>query len=175
MKNFLGELSTEPLRPEHDRANFDCGVEAMNRYLKEVATQEMRRRTAAVFALTHSGSPNVLGYFTLSQSSVSLCDLPASLQKKLPRYPQVPATLLGRLAVDVSCRGKRYGELLLMNALERAWITSEQVASFAMLVDVLDVKPDPLDFYLRYDFEPLPEQPRRLLLPFQRYKDLFLA
>ena len=162
----MEKKSTSPVRIEilqkhHDRTRFDCGTESLNQYLKQLAKQEQQRRTAAVFVLVREDAPQVLGYYTLSQSSVLLSELPASRHKKLPRYPQVPTTLLGRLAVDQSCRGMRYGELLLMNALERAWTASQQVASFAMIVDVLEVEPDPMLFYLRYDFEALPTQPRR--------------
>lgn len=69
--------------------------------------------------------------------------------------------------MEQSCCGQGYGELILMDALKRAWQASRQVASFAMIVDVLDVQPDPLPFYLRYDFVALPNEPRRLFLPFQ--------
>ncbi len=163
----------EPLEKKHDRSQFDCGTEVLNRYLKENARQEQQRRTAAVFVLIHEGEQRVLGYYTLSQCSVLLGDLPDKQRKKLPRYPQVPASLLGRIAVDRICRGQGYGEILLMNALERAWKASREVASFAMVVDVLDVQPDPLQFYLRYDFQPLPTQPRRLFLPLQTCDQLF--
>jgi len=171
--------STSPLRIEclektHDRASFDCGNDGLNRYLKELASQELKRRTAAVFVLVHEGASRVLGYYTLSQSSVLLDDLPDRLRKRLPRYPQIPATLLGRLAVDQSCRGQGHGGLLLMNALERAWKASKEAASFAMVVDVLDIQPDPLAFYLHHEFQPLPTQPRRLFLPLQKCDELFV-
>lgn len=169
----MQNLKIDPLQTSHDRSLFHCGVEVLDRYLKELAKQELQRRTAAVFVLVREGESRILGYYTLSQSSVLLSDLPERRRKKLPRYPQVPTTLLGRLAMDQSCRGKGYGELILMDALKRAWQASQQVASFAMIVDVLDVQPDPLLFYLRYDFEALPSEPRRLFLPFQNCDPLF--
>lgn len=155
------------LQSHHERESFHCGVESLERYLKEIARQEIQRKTAAVFVLSEGENSKVLGYYTLSQSSVILAELPESRRRKLPRYPQVPTTLLGRLAVDSSCRGHRYGELLRMDALKRAWVASKEVASLAMIVDVLDVEPDPLPFYLRYDFEAFPTQPRRLFLPLE--------
>jgi len=95
----------EVLEKKHERTQFDCGIESLNRYLKENARQEQQRRSAAVFVLVHEGEQRVLGYYTLSQCSLLLSDLPNRLHKKLPRYPQVPASLLGRLAVDQTCRG----------------------------------------------------------------------
>jgi len=163
----------EPLQTEHDRSNFDCGVEPLNRYIKELASQDIRRKTAAVFVLRKEGSAKVLGYYTLSQCSIQLEHLPEALRKNLPRYPQIPTTLLGRMAVDQSCRGQGSGRLLLMDALRRASLASHSVASFAVVVDAMQVDPDPIEFYRSYDFEALPEQPRRLILPFHRYEKLF--
>ncbi len=60
------------------------------------------------------------GYYTLSSTSVQLAELPAQTVRKLPRYPLVPATLLGRLAVDRRQQGKGYGRFLLADALHRA-------------------------------------------------------
>lgn len=163
----------EPLRPDHERTDFTCGIESLDRYLLELAGQELRRRTAAVFVLCLPSDPRVLGYYTLAQSSIQLDELPANLVKKLPRYPKIPATLLGRLAVDKTCKGKGYGEFLLMDALYRSWSVSSQIGSYAVLVDVLQVEPDPMAFYLRYGFQSLPDQPRRLFLTMETYRKAF--
>lgn len=152
---------------------FCCGEPSLDRYIQDLAGQEVRRKTAAVFVLTAAGSKQILGYYRLSQSSISLTELPVAVQKKLPRYPKVPATLMGRLAVDKTVRGKKYGEMLLMDALNRSWTLSQQIASFAMVVDVLQTEPDPLDFYKSYGFITFPGQPRRLFLPFATYEKLF--
>lgn len=163
-----------PLTPEHDRSSFDSGVESMDRYLRTQALQDVRRRVAAVFVATRAESPRVLGYYTLSSLSIALGELPVAISKRLPRYPEVPTTLMGRLAVHRSCRGTgmRLGEHLLMDALVRSLNVSQQVASHAVVVDVLETQPDPLGFYLRYGFQPLPESPRRLFLPLDTVRRL---
>ena len=171
MTDTLADVAIETLDPDyHDRSSFNSGVPSLDRYLRELAGQELRRRTAAVFVLVTPGNPQVLGYYSLSQSSLELTALPAKLRKKLPRYPLVPATLLGRLAVDQSQRGRGHGDFLLMDALYRTWSISPQIGSFAVVVDVLQLEPDPLAFYLRYGFQPLLEQPRRLFLTLNDYE-----
>jgi predicted GNAT family N-acyltransferase len=85
------------------------------------------------------------------------------MAKKLPKYPLVPATLLGRLAVDVRLRGKGAGEHLLMDALRRALEASREVASVAVVVDAKD--DSAVSFYRRYGFIGFADQPRRLFLP----------
>jgi len=87
----------EPLGPKHDRAAFSCGVEILDAYLHKQAGQDLKKRVAVPFVITPDGT-TIAGYYTLSQYSVQLDEIPAEVAKKLPKYPIVPATLLGRLA-----------------------------------------------------------------------------
>ena len=95
----------EPLGSKHDRASFSCGVEILDSYLKKQAGQDLKKRVAVTFVLTPDGT-TVAGYYTLSQYSVQLDEIPAAVAKKLPKYPMVPATLLGQLAVSSAFRGR---------------------------------------------------------------------
>ena len=99
--------------------------------------------------------PAVLGYYTLSAHSIERNALPDDVAKKLklPKYPLIPATLMGRLAVDLKHQGQRLGEILLMDGLERSYVHSSQVASFAV---VADAKKKAVEFYRRYGFLQLP-------------------
>ncbi len=100
----------------------------------------------------------IVGYYTLSATGVKLTELPADITRKLPKYPLVPATLLGRLAVDKIHQGRRYGRFLLADALFRA--VHSEIASFAIIVDAKDDVAR--RFYERESFLPFPDQPRRL-------------
>ncbi len=153
----------EPLGRQHDRSGFSSGVELLDRYLREQAGQDARRRVAIPFVLCEGKSNVVLGYYTLSALGVDVGAWPEDVAKKLPRYPLVPATLLGRLAVDTRLRGKGAGEHLLMDALRRALDTSREVASMAVVVDAKD--DNAVQFYRRYGFITFADQPRRLFLP----------
>ena len=90
-------LRVEVLGPHHDRAAFESGVEPLDRYFRVQAGQDARKNMAAPFVLVLPDGA-VGGYYTLSATSVNLAALPARTVRKLPRYPLVPATLLGRLA-----------------------------------------------------------------------------
>lgn len=169
-KNPEIEYKIEPLGTRHDRAAFSCGVPALDIYLQRQARQDTERNLAAVFILT-SDSKTVAGFYSLSAHSIQAADLPAELGKKLPRFP-VPVTLLGRMAVSQSLHGQRLGELLLMHALQRAWLGSKQVASWAVIVDA---KAGARDFYLKHDFAPLPSQTDRLILPMRTIEKLFAS
>ncbi len=154
----------EPLRPQHDREHFDCGVEALNLYLRTQARQQMDRNVAVVYVLAPAGKPTAIaGYYSLSATAVQLSDLPEATRKRLPRYPLVPTTLLGRLAVDQAYRGRGLGERLLIDALRRSLAASRSVASVAVIVDAKDEAG--AAFYARYGFVAFPDQALRLFLP----------
>jgi GNAT superfamily N-acetyltransferase len=146
---------------DQDRTTFSCGIPEFNRYLLEQASQDARRKVAAPFVMTDS-SLSVVGYYTLSAYTVRLAELPASLAKKLPRYPLLPATLLGRLAVSDKHRGQKLGRLLLMDALRRTWENTVQIASVGVVAEAYD--DSAREFYLHHEFVSIPEFPRKLFI-----------
>lgn len=154
----------ERLGKQHDRTAFACGNEVLDHYLKEIASQDARRLVAAPFVAVVSTAPkNILGYYTLSAFGIDLSSLPTDVARKLPAYPVVPATLLGRLAVDQRHRGQGIGEFLLMDALHRAYGQSSQIAAVAVVVDAIDAQA--VRFYRHFNFMPFPDTPDRLFLP----------
>lgn len=165
------DYRVEALDKQHSRSGFSCGVEPLDRYLREQAGQDARKRVAAPFVLCEGKSNAVLGYYTLSALSVDVGAWPEDVARKLPKYPYVPATLLGRLAVDRRLRGKGAGEHLLMDALRRALAASREVASVAVVVDAKD--DTVVSFYRRYGFSTFPDQPNRLFLPMAVVEQLF--
>lgn len=162
----------EPLGPSHDRTAFSSGVAELDDYFRNQAGQDARRKVATPFVLVDSMAV-VLGYYTLSAYSVRLAALPESVARRLPRYPLLPATLLGRLAVDAACRGRRLGRFLLMDALYRSWRNTTEVASAGVVVDALDEAAR--EFYLHHEFVPLVDSPRSLFLPMRTIERAFKA
>lgn len=163
-----GRLRVEALGVRHDRSGFESGVEPLDRYFRTQAGQDARKKLAAPFVLLlEDGS--LAGYYTLSSTAVKLPELPETLARKLPRYPLVPATLLGRLAIDRRYRGKGYGRFLLADALYRT--LRSEIASFAMIVEAKDENAK--QFYLRESFLPFPAQPNKLFRPMADIEALF--
>lgn len=148
-----------PLDAEHDRAAFDSGSEPLDHYLREQVTQDVRRRVAACFVAL--SEHRIAGYYTLASASLMLADLPASISKKLPRYPTVPAVRMGRLAVDQSFKDQGLGGALLADALDGA--TRSEIAAYALIVDAKDESA--AAFYRHHGFIALPDSPLTLFLP----------
>lgn len=152
----------EALTKAHFREGFSCGVAPLDRYLLQQARQDAEKFVAAAFVLVEPPSSQVLGYYTLSACVINLDQVPHDLAKRLPRYPQMPVTLLGRLARDERVRGKGAGDLLLMDALSRALRATETIASMAVVVDAKDAKAEA--FYQAFGFTVVQNQPKRLFL-----------
>jgi predicted GNAT family N-acyltransferase len=161
----------EPLGPKHDRAAFSCGIQSLDVYLYKQAGQDLKKRVAVPFVITLDGS-TIAGYYTLSQYAVQLDAIPPEVAKKLPKYPMVPATLIGRLAVSNAFRGQGQGATLLMDALHRSLLYSREVASAGVIVDAKDSAA--VAFYKKYGFLELPRIERRLFLAMGTVEELFL-
>jgi GNAT superfamily N-acetyltransferase len=165
-----GPLRVEALGPQHDRSSFASGAEPLDRYLRTQAGQDARKNMAAPFVLV---LPNgaIGGYYTLSATALRLGELPDHVARRLPRYPLVPATLLGRLAVDRRWQGQGHGRFLLADALRRAVLS--EIASFAVIVDAKDEAAR--RFYERESFLGLPDRPMTLYRPMSDLAQLFEA
>ncbi|UWU17060.1 GNAT family N-acetyltransferase (plasmid) [Rhizobium sullae] len=161
-------IRVEILGSQHDRSSFESGVEPLDRYFRTQAGQEARKNLAAPFVLVLPDGA-VAGYYTLSSTAVNVGEWPAQTVRKLPRYPLIPATLLGRLAVDRRQQGKGYGRFLLADALFRA--VRSEIASFAVIVDAKDENAHL--FYERESFFQFPDQPLKLFRPMADIAQLF--
>ena len=143
----------------HNRANFSCGRPELDRYIREIASQDTKRDLARVFVVLDGA--DVVGFYSLSGDIVKKEDLPESHAKKLPNRP-IPAVLLGRFAVNSAQQGQGLGLGMLMDAQGRVLRASESVG-FRMIT--VDAKDDAVEFYLQYDFARFPKNPNRLFLP----------
>jgi ribosomal protein S18 acetylase RimI-like enzyme len=146
-----------------DRAGFSSGVEPLDRYLKSQAGQDMRRRVSNCFVAMPDGAATVAGFYTLAAASIPVHDLRNDDTRRLPRYPVLPAALIGRLAVDQGFRGRQLGAALLFDAILRA-LRAEP----AVLTVIVDAKDDTASaFYRRHGFQPFAKRPSSLYLPIE--------
>lgn len=150
----------------HDRADFDCGVEPLNRYLQTLAVQHRAKGIATTFVLVDSGRPiGILGYYCLSAATLAFGRLTEADRKGLPTYP-IPAVRIGRLAASAAHRGQRLGELLLQNAIKRTLLARKTLGVYAVVVEAKD--PSAESFYLKFGFRLCDVRTRQLYLPLGR-------
>jgi GNAT superfamily N-acetyltransferase len=162
---------TVPLNTSHNKKNFNCGKELLDHYLHTQAKQDVRRKLSVCFIL-ESEENNVKGYYTLSSTAIPRELLPEDFKRKLPpSYNDLPATLLGRLAIDNLYKGQGLGESLLLDALKRSYDTSvNSIGSMAVIVDPIDE--EAITFYKKYDFLLLPDS-GKMFLPMETITLLF--
>lgn len=148
------------LLADHDRGQFACGSEALDRYFKTQVTQDVRRKVTNCFVAVETATAIVAGFYTIAAASILTPDLPETITKKLPRYPSIPAIRVGRLAVDQRFKGRGLGGALLADAAEKG--LQGDAAAFAILVDAKDDAA--VAFYEHHGFVRLASQPRSLFL-----------
>jgi GNAT superfamily N-acetyltransferase len=142
----------------HDRLSFSCGVPDLDHYLHSQAGQDAKRKVAAPFVVVDANG-SVAGYYTLSAYAIRPAELPPEIARKLPKYPVIPATLLGRFAISRAHQGQKLGRFLLMDALFRSWKNAVQVASVGVIAEAYN---DAVrTFYLHHQFIPLSGHPRK--------------
>lgn len=162
MSRFL----SEPLAG-HDRSGFSSGHARIDGYFQKVVSQDIKRRYAACYVLIERDSGAIAGFYTLAANAVDLSAIPADLAARLPRYPTVPAVLLGWLGRSLSFRGQRIGTLLLADALHR--IESATIAAYAVIADPID--DEAAAFYRRHQFSELAGG--RMFLPIATARQAF--
>lgn len=152
-----------PLDSSIIAANFYCGSQPLDDYIRLYASQDVRKNVARIFIATPENDPQHLaGFYTLSAGSVSCTSLPPTLARKLPRYP-VPVALLGRLAVDKNFQGKGLGSILLVDACQKVTQASSVLAVAGIVVDAKDE--EAASFYEHFGFIRLQGQSDKMLLP----------
>ncbi len=152
-----------------DLKEFDCGDLVLNRYLTNYASQDIKRYIASVF-LGIIDSNKVVGYYTLSSNRIDISELDSEYTKRLPNYPYLPAILIGRLGVDKKYQGQRFGEYLLLDALNKA--SASEIAAFAVIVEAKNK--EAANFYRSYGFIEFCDNSDRLFLPMSTISKMFV-
>ena len=153
----------EPLARSHDRSAFTSGKEQIDNWFRMQAGQASRRGIATVHVIVDAATGAVIGFYSLSNFTLLSTDLPTELSKALPDRIPLPAHLIGQLAVDMRHQGRGYGSILLLDALHRAYRTTADSASLAVVVHALDT--DAAAWYARFGFAPLSAHPLHLFMP----------
>jgi len=166
-------IKLELLTGRHDRGGFDCGVDALNVWLRQTALQHQDKgvsRTfvavpadeAAAAAWARRGYPvqasSILGFYALASAFVLTGDLPAKQAKRYPR--QIPVS---RLAARSDMQGQGLGRLLLADAVHRARTAAQSVCSAGLFVDAKNAAA--ANFYQRHGFIAATGTPLKLFLP----------
>lgn len=159
-----------PLKNSHNRDQFDCGNENLNKYLKTLATQYQKKDFARTFIATKPRSKVVKGYYSVNSGNVDLSAIPEKERKRLPRHP-IPIVHIGRLAVCRTTQGQGLGETLLMDALNRTLAIAETDLGIHA-VEVVAIDHKVVSFYSRHDFQSLLDDTHHMYLSMKKIRNL---
>lgn len=163
----------EPVGRHHDRKGFDCGSPELNEYLARHARQNHESGGAKTFVAVSPSEPScVLGYYSISSGAIEFVRVPATLTRRLGRYP-VPVFRLARLAVSVPLQRRGLGGELLLAAGARALSVAAQVGGVALAVDAKDERA--AKWYERFGALRLLDDPLQLVLPLTVVADAIAA
>ncbi|MCQ4323280.1 GNAT family N-acetyltransferase [Stutzerimonas stutzeri] len=154
-------FAIEALTKAHQRKTFSCGNQRIDRYFCEAVMQDIKRRYATCFVARDLETDRIAGFYTLSSSNVPLTAVPEPLTSRLPRYPTVPAVLIGWLGRDRSYAGLGLGEALLFDAIKT--VAEAPIGAHAIFADAIDGRA--ATFYTAFGFTPLIDRPNTLYLP----------
>ncbi|MES9855873.1 MAG: GNAT family N-acetyltransferase [Sedimenticola sp.] len=163
-------MNSTPLdKSKHDRHRFDCGIDALNNYLRLMANQQSAKDNTRTYVLEDDEHPErIIGYYTLTMIPIRLDSLPLKLQKK--HQNACTGGLIARLAVDKRHTGKGYGEWLLIDALKKLLSAGDTVGFPIVIVDAKEVA---APFYEQFGFTPFHDRPNKLFITVSEIRNSF--
>ena len=146
---------------KHDRATFASGNDRIDTYFRQTVSQDVKRGYAACYVLVEKASAKIAGFYTLSSYAIPLTELTEAVARKLPRYPNVPAALIGWLGRDIAFRGQHVGSVLLADAIAR--LAASPIGVHAICAEAIDDAA--AAFYEAHQFQRFVSRPNNLYLP----------
>lgn len=146
----------------HELTQFDSGQADLDAWLRDNAATAARARVAQTFVwLRDDNSEVVVAYYALSAHAIPRVEAPSRIGRGVP--DPVPAALLAKLALDRTLQGRGLGEILLVDALQRILLASDQgPAVRAIVVDAATDAGRAL--YLKFGFVAAPGRADRMMI-----------
>ncbi|MEP6869928.1 MAG: GNAT family N-acetyltransferase [Novosphingobium sp.] len=153
MTDLLSLFGTPVLLAEsHDSSDFDSGEPVLDDWLRQRALGNIQSAASRTYVVCLTGSPRVVGYFSLSMGQILAQEVTGAMRRNMPRF--IPAVTLGRLAIDRAYQGQGLGVALLANVVERALRASKEVSARLIIVHAISTSAEA--FYLHHGFTLLP-------------------
>ncbi|HAZ12966.1 MAG TPA: hypothetical protein DCY86_09290 [Bdellovibrionales bacterium] len=141
------------------RKDFDCQEPSLNDYLHKHARKQSEGDISQTHVLFDHDKKKIISYYSTCNYSVQKESVASKFG--IP-VKQVPATLIGRLAVDKTYKGQGYGAITLVQALKQIRTMSKISAIKIVVVDALNASA--VSFYKNFGFIEFDDDPMRLFI-----------
>jgi GNAT superfamily N-acetyltransferase len=138
----------ELLTSGHVLAGFDCGKSALNDWLLYRALSNQSGGTSRTWVITEVEARRVVGFYASSTASVTRQSAPRKFGRNQP--DELPAILLGRMAIDAGHQGNGLGAALLKHFMQKAAEVAEAVGVRLLLIHAKD--DEATSFYQHFGF-----------------------
>lgn len=160
MKPLSNISPIEKLSSQRQTHLFKCGRNSLDLFIRKHALISQRANSSQTYIVHQDGV--VIGYYSLSFSSVGREDAPPAIQAEMPGNYPIPVMLFARFAVHRESQGLGLGQALLKDAFLRTVGASEIGGLAAILVDAIDEKM--VAYYRSYGFTECPARERKLMI-----------
>lgn len=157
-----------PLTVKHDTEDFCSGEETLDNWLRERALDNMAASASKTYVVCPSGSSKVIGYYAICMGQIFNQEVIGSMRRNMPR--QIPAVILGRLAIDKKWQGKGLGKSLLQDAVQRSVRAAKEISARLLIVHAISAEAEV--FYSHYGFTRLPIETPTYALDLVKFADL---
>lgn len=140
------------LTVEHDLEDFNSGEALLDSWLRDRALHNMEIAASRTYVICPRDSLTVIGYYALCMGQVLNQEAVGTMRRNMPR--QIPAVVLGRLAVDQQWQGKGLGKALLLDAVQRSVRAAKEVSARLLIVHAISQAAN--EFYEHHGFIRLP-------------------
>jgi GNAT superfamily N-acetyltransferase len=153
---------------KHIFENFESGEPLLDEWLKKRAISNLELGASRTYVICPKSSQVVIGFFSLNMGQMLASETMGSMRRNMPN--QIPAVVLGRLAIDLTWQGKGLGRALIFEAMRRSLRASEDVAARLLIVHA--ISPTAENFYKHHGFTRLPVEASMLAIDLLKYKAL---
>jgi GNAT superfamily N-acetyltransferase len=156
------------LTEAHDSVSFDCGEPVLDDLLRQRAWDNMQLAASRTYVVCPFASNRIAGYFALSMGQILAAEVTGSMRRNMPR--QIPAVVLGRLAIDRACQGQGLGRALVSEVLRRSVVASAEVSARLVIVHAISAGAEA--FFRHHGFTRLPGENPTLALDLVKFQKL---
>ncbi|HSO84704.1 GNAT family N-acetyltransferase [Thiocapsa sp.] len=148
----------EPLTDLHDCADFMCGREMLDTWLKQRALRNQASGASRTFVVCEGR--RVVAFYALASSAVASELATGRLRRNMP--DPIPVVVLARLAVGRPYHGLGLGRALMQDAGRRVLGAADSIGIRGLLVHAIDESAKA--FYQRLGFDLSPLDPMTLMI-----------